>query len=451
MALPMGESNEGALRLDFDRRVMLQFRDSAVTSDAGLLAHRELDDVLGLSALASDVMADARTGKNGRHALAGLFRQSAFGRLAGYEDVNDAERLRHDPAMRWIVGGKAAHGCAASPSQMGRFETQWLAAGKNLSALGDLSGQWIDRVHDRRPPRGVVLDMDSSVSPTHGEQENSVWNGHYECTCYHPLFVFNRFGDLERYSLRPGNVHSADGWVGALRPVVARDRGNVSRIYFRADAGFANPEVYEYLEAAGIKYAIRLPANSVLKGRIGYLLTRPVGRPPNEVRCYYANFTYQAGSWRKPRRVIAKVEWHPGELYPRVGFIVTNMSRPAERVVAFYNKRGTCEQWIKEGKGAIKWTRLSCRTFAANAVRLHLHALAYNLGNFLRTLATPEPIKDWSMTSLKEKLIKIGAKVVRYGRYIAFQMAEVAISRHLFADILRLIAELRPPPDPTPA
>ena len=94
----------------------------------------------------------------------------------------------------------------------------------------------------------------------------------------------------------------------------------------------------------------------------------------------------------------------------------------------------------------IKWTRLSCRTFAANAVRLQLHALAYNLGNFLRTLATPEPIKDWSLTSLKEKLIKIGAKVVNHGRYVAFQMAEVAIPRNLFADILRLIAELRPPP-----
>ena len=105
----------------------------------------------------------------------------------------------------------------------------------------------------------------------------------------------------------------------------------------------------------------------------------------------------------------------------------------------------------EEGKGAIKWTRLSCRTFAANAVRLQLHALAYNLGNFLRTLATPEPIRDWSLTSLREKLIKIGAKVVSHGRSIAFQMAEVAIPRELFADILRLIAELRPPPDPVPA
>ena len=175
------------------------------------------------------------------------------------------------------------------------------------------------------------------------------------------------------------------------------------------------------------------------------------GGPPNEVRRYYANFTYQAGSWTKPRRVIAKVEWHPGELYPRVGFIVTNMSRPAERVVAFYNKRGTAEQWIKEGKGAIKWTRLSCRMFATNAVRLQLHALAYNLGNFVRTLATPEPIKDWSLTSLKEKLIKIGAKVVSHGRYVAFQMAEVAIPKRMFEEILRRIAELRPQPPPAPA
>jgi hypothetical protein len=450
MVNPAGEAESGVLRLDFDRRLTLQFRGSIVTSDAGLLAYRELDDALGLTALAGEMLADVRSGKNGRHALVGLLRQSLFGRLAGYEDVNDADRLRHDPAMRWIVGGKAVQGCAASPSQMGRFETQWLAADMNLSALTDLSGQWIDLVHSRRPRR-IVLDMDSSVSPTHGEQELSIWNGHYACSCYHPLFVFNQFGDLERCALRPGNVHSADGWESVLKPVIVRYQGKVLRIYFRADAAFAMPGVYECLEAKRIKYAIRIPTNQVLQNRIGYLLKRPVGRPPHEVRRYYANFTYQAASWTKPRRVIAKVEWHPGELVPRVGFIVTNMSRPAERVVAFYNKRGTCEQYIKEGKGAIKWTRLSCRTFAANAVRLQLHALAYNLGNFLRTLATPDPIKQWSLTSLKEKLIKIGAKVVSHGRYVAFQMAEVAIPRQMFQEILRLIAELRPQPPPAPA
>jgi len=206
--------------------------------------------------------------------------------------------------------------------------------------------------------------------------------------------------------------------------------------------------MYEVLEAEQIAYTIRLPANDVLQRLIGYLLRRPVGRPPHEVRRYYASFTYQAQSWSKPRRVVAKIEWRPGELYPRVGFIVTNLARPAERVVAFYNQRGTAEQWIKEGKGALKWTRLSCRTFAANAVRLQLHALAYNLGNFMRTLAMPKTAEPWSLTSLREKLIKIGAKVVSHGRYVTFQMAEVAVSRQMFADILSLIARLRAPPTP---
>jgi hypothetical protein len=188
---PTGEAKNGVLRLAFERRVMIHFRGSVVTSDAGLLAYRELDDALGLSESASDRLADSRTGKNGRHALVGMLRQSVFGRLAGFEDVNDAERLRHDPAMRWIIGGKAAKGHGASPSQMGRFETRWLAQSENLAALTDLSGQWIDRVAKHRRGDRIVLDLDSSVSPTHGEQENSVWNGHFGCTCYHPLRSFS--------------------------------------------------------------------------------------------------------------------------------------------------------------------------------------------------------------------------------------------------------------------
>jgi hypothetical protein len=448
MADPTGESADGALRLDFDRRLLLRFRGAAITSDAGLLAYRELDDALGLTAAAGAALADARTGRNGRHALVGLLRQSVFGRLAGYEDVNDAERLRRDPAMRWVVGDRAVREAAASASQIGRFETEWLTRPENLAALADLPGRWIDTVHARRPPRVVVLDMDSSESPTHGEQEGSAWNGHFGCTCYHPLFLFNQFGDLERCALRPGNVHSADGWRAVLEPVVARYRGKVKRLYFRADAAFAGPEIYEFLEARGIKYAIRLPANRVLQESIAFLLRRPVGRPPHEVRRFHASFRYRAGSWTRPRRVVAKVEWHPGELLPRVGFLVTNLTRPAESVVAFYNHRGTAEQWIKEGKAAVRWTRLSCRGFAANAVRLQLHALAYNLGTFMRTLALPEGVERWSLTTLRERLIKIGARVVSHGRYITFQMAEVAVPRRLFAEVLWLIGRLRAPPAP---
>jgi len=216
VANPIGEADSGALRLDFDRRLMLQFRGSVITSDAGLLPYRELDDAVGLTDTGAEVLADARTGKNGRHALGGLLRQSVFGRLAGYEDVNDAERLRRDPAMRWVVGDRAISGSAASASQMGRFETEWLTRPENLVALSDLPGRWIDKVLKRRPPKIIVLDMDSSESPTYGEQEGSAYNGHFGCTCYHPLFVFNQLGDLERCALRPGNVHSADAGAQCL-------------------------------------------------------------------------------------------------------------------------------------------------------------------------------------------------------------------------------------------
>ncbi len=380
--------------------------------------------------------------------MRGQFRQSLFGRVGSYEDVNDAERLARDPAMRWIVGGKAVERQAASTSQMARFETELLASDVNIEALTDMSGSWIDKVHDRRPPKMIILDLDSSVSPTHGEQEGTAYNGHFGCTCYHPLFLFNQFGDLERCSLRPGNVHSADGWRDVLEPVVERYRKRTLRRYFRGDAAFALPDLYEFLEAENYKYVIRLKANKVLQDCIAHLLTRPVGRPPNHVRRYYANFSYQAKSWGRKRRVVAKVEWHPGELYPRVGFIVTNLSRPAKRVVAFYNHRGTAEQYIKEGKYAIKWTRLSCSKFRNNEVRLQLHALACNLANFMRTLALPEEVAHWSLTTLREKLVKIGTKVVRHGRYVTFQLAEVAMPGSLFEKILVLIDDLRRRPVP---
>jgi hypothetical protein len=445
MADATGETKE-SLRVAFNRRLKLEFHGARITSDGGLLAYRELDDALGLTSMAVSALAEGRRGRNISHRLLGLLRQAVYGRLAGYEDVNDAERLARDPAMRAIVGREGMDRLAASTSEMGRFETEWLATETNLAALTELSGSWIDRVNARRPPDGVILDMDSSESPTFGQQEGSAWNGHFRCSCYHPLFVFNQFGDLERCMLRPGNVHSAEGWREVLKPVIARYRERGLALYFRGDAAFAKPELYELLEAESMGYAIRLPANAVLQERIGHLLTRPVGRPPKKPQVFLASFAYQAQSWSRPRRVVAKVEWHQGELYPRVGFIVTNLKRPAERVSKFYNGRGTAEQWIKEGKLALHWTRLSCRAFRDNAVRLQLFALAYNLANFLRSLALPREVAQWSLTTLREKLVKIGARIVRHGRYVVFQLAEVAVPRALFAAILRRIDRLRGPP-----
>ena len=442
----MGESSDTLLKLQFDRRVRLDFRGATITSDAGLLACRELDAALGLTETANDYIHESRTGRNVQHRLLPLLRQSVYSRLAGYEDTNDAERLAQDPAMRVIVGWQGTDKQAASTNTMSRFETEVLTEEENLDGLARLNVEWVDRAMAQTSHQRVILDMDSSESPVHGQQEGVAYNGHFESVCYHPLFLFNHFGDCEGAMLRPGNVHSAERWREVLEPVVKRYQEKGVRLLFRADAAFAKPEVYEYLESRDTGYAMRLPANEVLQRNIRHLLKRPVGRPPKKPVVRYHDFVYQAQSWDIPRRVVAKEEWHQGELFPRVGFVVTNLNLPPEGVTHYYNGRGTAEQWIKEGKYALNWTRLSCHRFVANQVRLWLFVLAYNLGNFMRRLTLPESVKHWSLRSVQTKLIKMGGRLVRHARRLVFQLAEVAVSREVFRQVLERIAGLHPAP-----
>ncbi len=330
---------------------------------------------------------------------------------------------------------------------MSRFETEVLTQDGNVEGLDRLNAKWVGGAMSRTPHRRVILDMDSSESPVHGEQEGASYNGHFGSTCYHPLFVFNQFGDCEGAKLRAGNVHSAHRWRDVLDPILSRYGATGVRRYFRADAAFAKPDIYEYLEERRVFYAIRLPSNKVLQYEIAPLLIRPVGRPPKRPVILYDDFWYRAESWDRARRVVAKVEWHQGELFPRVGFIVTNMTAAPEGVVRFYNGRGTAEQWIKEGKYALNWTRLSCHRFVANRVRLSLFVLAYNLGNFLRRLCLTKTFKHWSLRSVQVKLIKMGGRLVRHSRRLIFQLSEVSVPRRLFEGVLDRIGRLSPAPN----
>src|ERR671918_138467 len=378
----MGDGEKAPLRLQFNPKVRLEFHGSTITSDAGLLPLRELDEALGLTSMADDHFQDSRTGRNIQHHLVPLLRQSIYSRLAGYDDTNDADRLAQDPAMRVVVGWRGSERNAASANTMSRFETELLTQEHNLKGLASMNAQWVKSAMAHTPHRRVILDIDSSESPVHGHQEGAAYNGHFGCVCFHPLFCFNQFGDCEGAVLRPGNVHSAEGWEEFIAPIVEGYLREPVRLLFRGDAAFARPELYEYLEERSIGYAIRLPANQVLERAIVHLLTRPTQWPSQDPVVYYHDFVYQAQSWGCPRRVVA------------------------------------------------------------NQARLGPFILAYNLGNFMRRLALPEPMKHWSLTSLQTRLIKTGGRLVRNARRLTFQLAEVLVSREMLGGILERIGRL---------
>ena len=436
----MGDATSGPVLLSFNPQLRVEFRGATVTSDAGLLLPRELDERLGLSALIERHLSDPRTGYNRQFPLPDLFRQSIYSRLAGYEDTNDADRLAEDPTFRMLASRERRETSVALTSTLHWFETEVLAEERNYQGLARLNTELVQR--EATGTRRVTLDIDSSESPVHGAQEQSAYNGHFESVCYHPLFVLNQDGDCVAATLRPGNVHSADGWDKVLLPVIDRYRTRGQTPVVRADAAFALPTLYEALERRGVAYAIRLPANDVLERAIEDLLTRPRGRPSHAPLVRYRSFQYRAASWDRPRRVIAKVEHHLGELFPRVGFIVTTLTGTNRAVVRFYNGRGTAEQWIKEGKTATHWTRLSCHRFRANEVRLLLGVIAYNLGNLLRLLVLPLAIQSWTLTSLQQRLFKTGGRLIRHARYFILQLAESHLTPTLFRQILGRIERL---------
>jgi hypothetical protein len=316
-----------------------------------------------------------------------------------------------------------------------------LTQAHNLAGLAALNRELIARAEAIASSHRVVLDVDSTEIQVYGQQEQSDYNGHFASTCYHPLLLFNREGDCLAAKLRPGNVHSAEGWEELLLPEIERQQQRGKEVVFRADAAFAKPELYEALVARDVKYVIRLPANDNLQRNIPELLSRPSHKPV--VR--FKSFLYQAASWKRLQRVVAKVEFHCGELFPRVGFIVTNLAASSRTVVRFYNKRGTAEQWIKEGKQAVKMTRLSCHRFRSNEVRLWLSLIAYNLGNLWRRLVLPARIDGWSLASLQQRLVKTGGRLIKRARYYWLLLAESYLTRRVFGSMLRRIAALPSP------
>ena len=389
----MGEKESEPFQFTFNGFLKVAFQGSRVTSDAGLILVRELDERLGLEAIIAEHLSDSRHGLNTQFPLPDLLRQSIYSRLAGYEDLNDAARLSTDPTFRLIGSPKRWDRSAALTSTLHWFETELLTREENLVGLmavnrdADRTGRDVGPIRPRRARHGF-------------QREPGAWAaGRQRLQRALRVGLLSPAVPVQRPRRLPGGEAATGerlqrgrlGGIARARDRPPAGRGPARRVPRRRGLRAAG----DLRGAGGTRrpgYAIRIPANKNLELAIEDILFRSPGRPSRKPLVRYKSFQYQADSWTTPRRVVAKVEHHVGELFPRVGFIVTNLPLPNRAVVRFYNKRGTAEQWIKEGKQAAHWTRLSCHRFRANEVRLQLSVLAYNLGNLWRRLVLPARI-----------------------------------------------------------
>ena len=317
------------------------------------------------------------------------------------------------------------------------MENDVLGNAMGLEALDGALTRATDALLKRKNKKRLIIDLDSTEDPAHGKQEGVAYHGNFAKNCFHPLFCFTSEGDCLRATLRPGNVHAADGALEFIRPLVERYRAWFKLFWFRGDAAFATPETYEYCEEHRIAYFIRLPSNASLERLLAPHLGRPVGRPPQSgIQVNIVDLHYQAKSWSRPRRVVAKIEWHRGELFPRIGFVVTSSMLPAGKVTKVYNGRGDVENRIKEGKNTLRWDKTSCQRFEANQAQLQMGVLAYNLLHMIRQFYVWGEEVRRSIDWLIKRLIKVGARVSYHARRWYVHVASAFPLAHHYRAVL---------------
>ena len=367
-------------------------------------------------------------------------RQRLFAIAQGYEDNNDAATLAKDPAFK-IMAGKApeSDGDLASQPALSRFENRVTA--KDLRRLSDRLLDLYLKTHPG-PRKVIVLDMDGTDDPTHGRQQLSFFHGYYEEHMYHPLLVFDgRDGFPLAAVLRPGNTHSSRGALAVLKRLIQKLQQAYPKalILFRADAGFAVPALYSYLEGQPeTRYVIGFITNNRLLAETAPLLSKAQRQyqETGEKQRLFTSFSYQADSWDKPRRIIAKVEYT--HLGANQRFVVTNLSRNPQFVYDdIYVLRGDVENRIKELKLDIKADRLSCHRFLANQFRLLLHTAAYCLFWLLRHHLQGTELATAQVNTLRLKLLKIGARIRETSRRIWVHLASGYPYRDLLAGLLQ--------------
>lgn len=412
----MDQSATAALRFTVPTALPLEvdFLGGRVTSDDGLPWLAEADAALGLcAALAAEVPEWRR--RRGRHTLGDLVRQRVFQIACGYEDQNDADALRTDPLLKLVCGRlPESDPDLASQPTLSRLENavDRTACYRLAVALGQLYLRERERAG---VPTHIVLDLDSTDDPTHGDQEQTAYHGYFRQHMYHPLLIFDGgTNQLITAVLRPGTVHASRGVVPVLKRVVRalRERWPDITIELRADSGFAVPALYDYCETERITYTLGLDRNARLDRLAAPLHSAAAAQHAASdgatVRLL-GEFTYKAKRWPEPRRVIVKAELLPQG--PNTRFVVTSRDDAPEALYAWYTARGETENWIKDLKAGCAADRLSCHAFWANQFRLLLHAAAYWLLDTVRRWLATVGVARMQLGTLRLRLLKVGGWV----------------------------------------
>ena len=407
------------------RAIRADFSGGQITSDAGLLPLRAFDKRHHLTRDWAALLDDPRQENSVRHDALALLRQRIYQVVAGYEDANDADRLRHDPALQIVADQKLGEPLGSQPT-FSRWENT--PSARSLVHLNDaLLDQFIALCGRQVRQRGeILLDIDSTDDPTHGQQQFSFFNGAYDQHMYHPMLIFERHtGCLLSVRLRPGNASSHARIVPMLLRLVPRlERAFPGvPIKLRGDAGFALPLLYDFCEFFGIQYVLGIPANCVFQRRAEPLqkkLKRRYRHTKLPQRSF-SSFRHRARSWPRQRHICFKAEHTV--VGTNLRFLITNIAGRASEIFAFYNDRGECENRIEEFKNGFRAVRLSCHRFLANAFRLLLHAFAYNLVNLFRLLQLPQAWRSIQIETLRARLFKIGARIRQTARCIRVHLA----------------------------
>jgi hypothetical protein len=411
----------------------LLFDAEGLTSDGGGVLLGALDRGLGLTATLCACLEDRREAAKVRFSLLELVRQRVMSIALGYADGNDANRIREDPVVKALCGRDALAGDAlAAQPTISRFENAFTAREMVSFSrkLEELSIGHIKRRH-RKKPKLITVDADPTVDPTHGQQQLTFFSGHYDTWCYLPLLTFVSVDGSDQYlvsaRLRPGNASAARCAVPTIRRVVRqlREKFPGVTIRVRLDGAYATPGVLSALDELGVQYLVAMGKNSVLAREAEPLMTRAreEAERSEETATLFGEFRYAAGTWSQERRIILKAEVvsHPGrELRDNPRFVITNLRHAPENAYGLYCGRGDPENRLKELKNDLQMDRTSCSSFLANQLRVLLTATAYLLYQELRWRLRRTELRRAQLGTLRERLMKIGARVVESVRRVVF-------------------------------